>query len=106
MNRNLEINNNYNEIKIYKNRHIQKEKENKTNSKLIISKILKSHKNSDKYDYKLKDKEIESNRQLASDKTIKGKNRHNTDILNMKLNQKANLNFKNLTIIIKKRIKI
>ena len=64
------------------------------------------NKNSLIYEYILKEKDIDSNRQLASDKTIKGKNRHNTDILNMKLNQKANLNFKNLTIIIKKRIKI
>ena len=50
-NKNLEINNNYNEIKIYKNRHIQKEKESKTNSKLIISKILEPQKNSDKYSF-------------------------------------------------------
>ena len=93
---NLEINNNFNEIKIYKNRRIQKEKENKTNSKLIISKILKPQKNDDKYENILKDKDINSNRQLESDKTIKGKNRHNTDILNVKLNEKANLNFKYL----------
>jgi len=95
----LELNNNYNEIKIYKNnrRKKEKEKESRTNSKLIASKILNHQKNNDKYEYILKEKDIDSNRQLASDKTIKEKNRHNTDILNIKSNKKAEFHFKNLS---------
>ena len=96
MHRNLEFNNNYSEVKIYKNSHIQKEKEDKINSKSLISKILKYQKNNDKYEYILKEKNLDSNIQLESDKSIKGKNSYNTDILNIKLNKKANLNFKNL----------
>ena len=38
--KNFEINNNHNEIKINKTRHIHKENEGKTSSKLLISKIL------------------------------------------------------------------
>ena len=106
MNRKLEFSNNYSEVKIYKNRLSQKEKETKNNSKLIISKILNPQNKYDKYEYIFKEKDINSNIQLASDKTIKRKNRHNTDILNNKLNKKEEFNFRNLTINNKEKNKI
>ena len=106
MNRKLEFSNNYSEVKIYKNRLSQKEKETKNNSKLIISKILNPQNKYDKYEYIFKEKDINSNIQLASDKTIKRNNRHNTDILNNKLNKKEEFNFRNLTIGNKEKNKI
>ena len=92
--KNFEINNNHNEIKINKTRHIHKENEGKTSSKLLISKILKHQKDND-YEYISREKHKSSSRQLANDKTIKGKNGHNTDILNIKLNAKPELCFNN-----------
>ena len=47
------------------------------------------------YEYISREKHKSSSRQLANDKTIKGKNGHNTDILNIKLNAKPELCFNN-----------